>query len=249
MGITYYLTVRASYTLILALVRTLHSVIQILAQRRSPNFSKSKAQERSPSSLSQSYRSQSAFGVAPHVLAHAARPSFIRISSMSCGHTEWTRVRRQDKDRLLVRQSGRLKALVSQLPHTCRPLRQQRGTRKRSAAAACGTVHPSPPMLFHHERNVISLEPHLARANAHIQILFPYIDVICFPCSSRQCLALLMQQFAAWRSALSTRDRSRLAPELLVILIGHKVSEEEVRRVLEGSSGSWLLWPSALTTI
>ncbi|KAH6956055.1 hypothetical protein BKA56DRAFT_737905 [Ilyonectria sp. MPI-CAGE-AT-0026] len=153
----------------------------------------------------------------------------VAISSMSCGHTEWTRVSRQDKDRLLVRQSGRLKALVSQLPHpetqtpslvlTCRPLRQQRGTRKRSAAAACGTVHvdlephtiasPNPVFLatsflsptnatslrthgqpritpprrccFIMSETSISLEPHLARANAHIQILFPYIDVILLP--------------------------------------------------------------------
>ncbi|KAH7115728.1 hypothetical protein B0J13DRAFT_571731 [Dactylonectria estremocensis] len=201
---------------------------------------------------------------------------------MSCGHTEWTRVSRQDKDRLLVRQSGRLEALVNQLPHpetqtpslvltfTCRLLRQQRST------AACSTVHldldphsvasPNPVFLatsFLSRTNAtrlpthgshrltpprrccsimsetsISLEPHLARANAHLQMLFPYIDVICFPCSSRQCLALLMRQFACWRSAPWTQDASRPAPELLVILTGHKVSEEEVRRVLEGSSDS-----------
>ncbi|KAH7115754.1 hypothetical protein B0J13DRAFT_681344, partial [Dactylonectria estremocensis] len=213
--------------------------------------SKSQAQERSPSSLSQ--------------------------------------IMAQDKDRLLVRQSGRLEDLVNQLPHpetqtpslvltfACRPLRQQRGT---------GTVHldldphsvasPNPVFLatsFLSRTNAtrlpthgshrltpprrccsimsetsISLEPRLARANAHLQILFPYIDVICFPCSSRQCLALLMQQFACWRrSALWTQDRSRLAPELLVILTSHKMREEEVRRTLEGSLDSWLLRPSALT--
>ncbi|KAH6984112.1 hypothetical protein EDB80DRAFT_625131 [Ilyonectria destructans] len=212
---------------------------------------------------------------------------------MSCGHTEWTRASRQDKDRLLVRQSGRLKALVDQLPHpetqtpslvftfTCRG-----GARKRSAAAACSTVHldlephsvasPNPVFLatsFLSRTNAtrlpthgsdrltpprrccsimsetsISLEPRLGPANAHLQILFPYIDVICFPCSSRQCLALLLEQFACWRrSALWTQDKSRLAPELLVILTSHKVKEEEVRRVLEGSSDSWMLRPSALT--
>ncbi|KAH7120075.1 hypothetical protein B0J13DRAFT_532358 [Dactylonectria estremocensis] len=217
---------------------------------------------------------------------------------MGCGHTEWTRVIRQDKDRLLVRQSGRLKALVDQLPHpeiqtpslvltfTCRSLQQQRGTRKGSAAAACSSVHldldphsvasPNPVFLatsFLSRTNAtrlpthashgltpprrccsimsetsISLEPHLARANAHLQIPFPYIDVICFLCSSGQCLALLREQFACWRrSAPWTRDRSRLAPELLVILTSHKVREEEVRRVLEGSSDSGLLRPSALT--
>ncbi|KAH7132983.1 hypothetical protein EDB81DRAFT_888099 [Dactylonectria macrodidyma] len=217
---------------------------------------------------------------------------------MSCGHTEWTRVIRQDKERLLVRQSGRLKALVDQLPHpdtqtpsfvltfTCGPLRQQRGTRKRSAAAACSTVHldlephsvasPNPVFLatsFLSRTNAtrppthgshrltpprrccsiisetsISLEPHVARANAQLQILFPYIDVICFRCSSRQSLALLMEQFACFRrSALWTQDRSRLAPELLVILTSDRVREKDVRRVLEGSLDSWMLRPSALT--
>ncbi|KAL6402820.1 patatin-like phospholipase [Ilyonectria robusta] len=214
---------------------------------------------------------------------------------MSCGHTEWTRVSRQDRDCLLVRQSGRLKALVNLLPHpetqtpslvlTYGPLRQQRGTRKRSLAAACSTVHldiepetvasPNPVLLAtsflsptsatrfptHDPPRVtpprrccsiksetsISLEPRLALADTHLEILFPYIDVICFPCSSRQCLALLRQQFACRGSTLWTKDRPRLAPKLLVILTSPKVSEEDVWRVFEGSSDSWLLRPSALT--
>lgn len=102
-------------------------------------------------------------------------------------------------------------------------------------------------MLLHHEREVVSLEPHQAQANAPLQLLLPYVDVICFPCSSRQCLALLVRQFACRRSDLWTQDKPQPARGLLVILTSDKLSEKEVRRVLKSSSDSWLFQPSALT--